>query len=104
MDDFVIDPNQLRWDPPIIPTTDRVDFVEGLTQVCGSGSSSLKDGLCIYTYVASASMGNKVFSSADGDMLIVPQEGMIYVYIHLLLIYLPLIIYMCVYRYLIHYY
>lgn len=82
MDDFIIDPNQLRWDPPIIPTADRVDFVEGLTQVCGSGSSSLKDGLCIYNYVASVSMGNKVFSSADGDMLIVPQEGIIYLFIY----------------------
>lgn len=75
-DSFEIDPNQLRWDPvPLPPAGENVDFVEGLSQVCGAGDPTLKEGLSIYNYVASVSMGNKAFSNSDGDFLIVPQVG-----------------------------
>ena len=70
----VITPNQLRWRPFAIPS-DSVDFVRGLTTVCGAGSAGKKDGFAIHVYTASVSMDNSCLANADGDMLIVPQQG-----------------------------
>ena len=70
----VITPNQLRWRPFAIPS-DSVDFVRGLTTICGAGSSGKKDGFAIHVYTASVSMHNTCLANADGDMLIVPQQG-----------------------------
>ncbi|KAI8874410.1 GG23710 [Ramicandelaber brevisporus] len=75
-----IDPNQLRWDPFDLPTPladggTPVDFVRGLHTFCGSGDPTIKEGLAVHVYAANASMQRTVFSSSDGDMLIVPQLG-----------------------------
>ena len=70
----VITPNQLRWRPFAIPS-DSVDFVRGLTTICGAGSAGRKDGFAIHVYTASVSMHNSCLANADGDMLIVPQQG-----------------------------
>jgi homogentisate 1,2-dioxygenase len=71
-----IEPNQLRWSPVSIPAKDApVDFVQGLKLVCGSGDPTTKKGCAIYNYAMNVSMGNKAFYNADGDFLIVPQEG-----------------------------
>lgn len=70
----VITPNQLRWRPFAIPS-DSVDFVRGLTTICGAGSAGKKDGFAIHVYTASISMHNSCLANADGDMLIVPQQG-----------------------------
>lgn len=67
-------PNQLRWDPfDIAPGT---DFLSGLELVSGAGDPATKTGLAIYVYAASQSMEkNQAFYSADGDFLIVAQQG-----------------------------
>ncbi|KAK9820068.1 hypothetical protein WJX72_005739 [[Myrmecia] bisecta] len=70
----VVTPNQLRWRPFSIPTDD-VDFVRGLFTICGAGSPGKKDGYAIHVYTASASMDDCCLGNADGDMLIVPQQG-----------------------------
>ena len=72
-----LDPNQMRWFPPEIPSSQesKTDFVEGLTTVGGAGSPSSKNGFATHMYVANASMDNKCFCNADGDFLIVPQTG-----------------------------
>jgi len=82
MEGFKVTPNQLRWSPTEIPSDNaQVDFIDGITPVCGAGDSGLKSGLCIYNYVlnkpmlsADASQGRS-FCNADGDFLIVPQLG-----------------------------
>ena len=79
----VITPNQLRWRPFAIPQ-DTVDFVRGLTTICGAGSAGKKDGFAIHVYTASVSMHNSCLANADGDMLIVPQQGTL-----LALLYVP---------------
>lgn len=33
-----------------------VDFVDGLEAICGAGDPSIKEGLCIYTYLANKGM------------------------------------------------
>ncbi|KAL6283516.1 homogentisate 1 2-dioxygenase [Prunus yedoensis var. nudiflora] len=71
-------PTQLRWKPVDIPET-PTDFVEGLYTVCGAGSSFLRHGFAIHMYTANKSMDNCAFCNADGDFLIVPQTGRLWI-------------------------
>jgi homogentisate 1,2-dioxygenase len=75
INDFVIEPNQLRWDPRPISNDDTITFIQGLEQVCGAGDPSLKEGICIYNFIATKSMEDSALCNSDGDFLIVPQEG-----------------------------
>lgn len=73
---FEINPNQLRWRPMKLPGEEqKVNFVQGMVTIGGTGSTSLKEGICIYQYACNSSMGTEVFSNADGEMLVVPQTG-----------------------------
>jgi homogentisate 1,2-dioxygenase len=67
-------PNRLRWDPLPIPER-PTDFVEGLTTAAGNGSPDAQSGCGIYWYVANQSMHDRFFYTADGELLIVPQQG-----------------------------
>jgi homogentisate 1,2-dioxygenase len=69
-------PNQLRWDPLRDPDG-AVDFIEGLVPVAGNGSPDAHAGCAIYLYAANRSMQTqrRFFYDADGEMLIVPQQG-----------------------------
>ncbi len=70
-------PNQLRWDPPAIPKTGAVDFIAGLLTIAGNGDSHSWSGLGIHLYACNTDMGKtkRFFYNADGEMLIVPQQG-----------------------------
>jgi hypothetical protein len=50
--------------------------VEGLVTVCCAGSCSTKDGYAIHIYTATEDMVDCCLCNADGDFLIVPQQGM----------------------------
>ncbi|KAJ2706989.1 hypothetical protein FB645_001130 [Coemansia sp. IMI 203386] len=65
---------QIRWLPFEIPQ-DNIDFVDGLRTVGGAGDPSVRNGLAIHIFTATATMDKKTFCSADGDLLIVPQQG-----------------------------
>ena len=67
-------PNRLRWDPLPLPET-PTDFVDGLVTYGGNGDVGAGVGLANHLYAATASMEGRVFFSADGELLIVPQEG-----------------------------
>jgi homogentisate 1,2-dioxygenase len=67
-------PNQLRWDAPPLPGQ-PTDFLEGLFTVAGNGSAAAQAGVCIATYAANRSMDGRYFYSADGELLLVPQQG-----------------------------
>jgi homogentisate 1,2-dioxygenase len=67
-------PNQMRWNPPSFPEGE-VDFVEGLMTIGGNGDPAGLDGVGIHLYAATASMTNRFFYNADGEMLVLPQEG-----------------------------
>jgi homogentisate 1,2-dioxygenase len=67
-------PNRLRWDPLPLPEV-AVDFVDGLVTYGGNGDVATGTGCAIHMYAATRSMRHRVFFSADGELLIVPQEG-----------------------------
>jgi homogentisate 1,2-dioxygenase len=67
-------PNQLRWDPLPIPSA-PADFIEGLVPMAGNGSPESHSGCGIYLFGANRSMRRRFFYDADGELLIVPQQG-----------------------------
>ncbi|MEP6886163.1 MAG: homogentisate 1,2-dioxygenase [Gammaproteobacteria bacterium] len=69
-----LSPNQLRWDPLPLPAA-PTDFVDGMVAVAGNGSPEMQVGSAIYLYAANQPMRHRYFYSADGEMLIVPQQG-----------------------------
>ena len=73
-DEVATPPNQMRWDPIGYPVN-GTDFVEGITTIGGNGDPAHHDGVGIHIYAATKSMGDRFFYNADGEMLILPQEG-----------------------------
>jgi homogentisate 1,2-dioxygenase len=69
-------PNQLRWDPLPMPEK-PTDFLEGMVTLGGNGDPAAQNGIAIHLYTANASMRDRFFVNADGEMLIVPQFGAI---------------------------
>jgi len=75
--DIQINPNQLRWKafPLIDQSVKRIDFVDGLITLGGSGSPEMKAGWAVHIYSCNSNMSDtkRVFNNSDGDLLIVPQ-------------------------------
>ena len=69
-----VTPNRLRWDPLPEPTT-PTDFLEGLATYAGNGDVATGSGIAIHLDAANRPMERRVFFSADGEFLIVPQSG-----------------------------
>ncbi len=67
-------PNQLRWDPLPLPEA-PTDFVDGIVTYGGNGDPALQSGVAIHLYAANASMQERFFYCADGELLVVPQLG-----------------------------
>jgi homogentisate 1,2-dioxygenase len=67
-------PGRLRW-APLSQEGAPADFLEGLTTLCGCGSPKLHEGLAVHFFRATKSMENRAFSNADGELLILPQQG-----------------------------
>lgn len=69
-----VTPEQLRWDPLQVrkrPT----DFIDGLVTMATNGDFATQTGSAVHLYAANRSMKDQYFYNADGEMLIVPQEG-----------------------------
>jgi homogentisate 1,2-dioxygenase len=65
---------QLRWDAFPIPGQ-AGDFVDGLTTLAANGDVRMQAGIGIHLYLARRSMTDRFFFNADGELLIVPQQG-----------------------------
>ncbi len=68
------DPNQMRWDPLPIPST-PTDFIDGLFTMAGNGSAAGQAGCGVHLYALTADMTSRFFYDADGELLLVPQQG-----------------------------
>jgi len=69
-------PNQLRWHPFPLPTSPTT-WLEGLHTLAGAGDPCLRRGLSVLVYCCNAPMRDTATYNADGDYLIVPQEGVL---------------------------
>jgi len=67
-------PNRLRWDPPE-DLPEGGDFIDGMVMMLANREPSDLEGVAVYVYRASRSMENRVFVDADGELLIIPQQG-----------------------------
>ena len=76
--DGPITPDQLRWSPLPLPET-PTDFVEGLFTMAGNGAPAAQAGVGIHLYAASRDMQGRWFYDADGELLIVPQQGALHI-------------------------
>src|SRR3989337_2894381 len=57
------------------PRENPAVFLEGLCPLAGSGSPEAQAGIAVHLYRANRSMANRVFSNADGELMLVPQQG-----------------------------
>ena len=55
--------------------TSPTDFVDGLVTLGSNGDAAARAGIGIHLYRATRSMTDRVFYDADGELLIVPQQG-----------------------------
>src|SRR4029078_11160470 len=51
------------------------DFVDGIVTLGGNGDPATQSGAAIHVYAANQSMRDRFFYDADGELLIVPQQG-----------------------------
>jgi homogentisate 1,2-dioxygenase len=72
--DEPLPPNRLRWDPPN-DLPEGTDFVDGMVTMLANRDPADLEGVAVHLYRASKSMANRVFVDADGEMLIIPQQG-----------------------------
>src|SRR5947207_8019956 len=73
-DGVTVPPNPLRWNPVPIPDT-PLDFVDGLRTIVANGDADAQTGMAAHLYLANRSMHDTSFIDADGELLIVPQQG-----------------------------
>ena len=71
--DEIISLGQYRWNP--IPSNIDTNFITGMRTMTTAGDVNTQVGMAAHIYVATNSMDNEYFYSADSELLIVPQEG-----------------------------
>jgi homogentisate 1,2-dioxygenase len=69
-------PNRLRWNPPADLPADT-DFVDGMVTMLANRDPSDLEGVAVHLYRARKSMSRRVFVDADGELLIIPQQGVL---------------------------
>ncbi|MDZ3832843.1 MAG: homogentisate 1,2-dioxygenase [Sphingopyxis sp.] len=65
---------QYRWDP--VPHADiPLTWINGMRTVTTAGDVNTQTGMASHIYCVTQSMVDEYFCSADGELLVVPQEG-----------------------------
>jgi homogentisate 1,2-dioxygenase len=68
---------------PIQMPEKKTDFVDGIVTMGGSGDPAMQVGVGLHLYTANVSMRGRYFYNADGEMMIVPQQGTLRVHTEL---------------------
>jgi len=74
-------PNRMRWDPPELP--EGTDFVDGMATMLQARTPEDLEGVAVHVYRATRNMDRRVFVNADGELLIIPQQGALDIYTEL---------------------
>ncbi|MCB1329621.1 MAG: homogentisate 1,2-dioxygenase [Maritimibacter sp.] len=76
VDPDVISLGQYRWDP--VPHSDEaLTFVTGMRTMTTAGDVNTQVGMAAHIYLANTTMEDEYFYSADSELLVVPQEGVL---------------------------
>jgi homogentisate 1,2-dioxygenase len=65
---------QLRWNPVPMPNVET-DFLAGIRTMTTAGDVYTQTGMAAHIYTINTDMVDDYFFNADGELLIVPQEG-----------------------------
>lgn len=70
-------PDPMRWHPVPIPgaVDAPTDFIDGLRTMLVNGDADAQTGVAAHVYLCNQSMTQRAFVNADGELLIVPQQG-----------------------------
>ena len=68
-----VSPDPRRWAP--IPFDGESDFVDGLRTLVVNGDPATQTGMGAHVYLVTKAMGRRALINADGEMLLVPQQG-----------------------------
>jgi len=69
-------PNPMRWHPVPIPDV-PTDFIDGLRTIIVNGDADAQTGMAAHLYLANRSMTERAFVNIDGELLLVPQQGLL---------------------------
>lgn len=78
-DDHSLPIGQLRWSPPPFPDG-KLTFISGVRTLTTAGDVNTQTGMAAGLYFANTSMVNEYFYNADGELLVVPQEGAVLIF------------------------
>ena len=67
-------PDPMRWHPVAVPDA-PLDFVDGLRTLAVNGDAGAQIGVAAHLALVNRSMERRAFVNADGEMLIVAQQG-----------------------------
>jgi homogentisate 1,2-dioxygenase len=68
-------PEPMRWHPMPLDGAAGADFIDGMHTVAANGDAESQVGIGSLMYLAGRSMDKRAFVNADGEMLVVPQQG-----------------------------
>jgi homogentisate 1,2-dioxygenase len=64
----------MRWDPFAIPDQPQT-FIQGIRTITTAGDATTQAGMAAHVYLVTRSMKDEYVYNADGEMLLVPQQG-----------------------------
>ncbi len=67
-------PNPLRWHPTEVPA-EPADFVDSLRTIVLNGDPEAQTGMAVHLALFNRSMERRALVNADGELLLVPQQG-----------------------------
>ncbi len=73
---------QMRWDP-LPEATDDLTFLTGMRTMTTAGDVFTQVGMAAHIYQANAPMTDEIFYNADGELLIVPEMGVLAIFTEL---------------------
>lgn len=66
---------QLRWGPVPLPEDEALTFVTGMRTMTTAGDVTAQAGMAAHVCLVTAAMARDYFVNADGELLVVPQQG-----------------------------
>jgi homogentisate 1,2-dioxygenase len=75
---IAVPPEPMRWNPlPLDASAKDIDFIDGMHTLAANGDVEAQAGIGVHLWLAGRSMEKRAFVNADGEMLLVPQQGRI---------------------------